>query len=132
MRALYYTGFGGADCLQLGDLPLPEVSAGEVLVKVAAAGLNPIDVKTRAGKGFVAAQLGESFCFVPGYDLAGTVETAADAFAAGTPVIGMVNFPLAERRMPEMSKGAGACAEYCAVSTDDLVAAPKRMQPVRR
>ena len=123
MRALYYSEFGDADCLQLGDLPVPAVGADEVLVKVAAAGLNPIDVKTRAGKGFVAAQLGESFRFVPGYDLAGTVATASDAFAAGTPVIGMVNFPLAEN-----GKGAGACAEYCVVAPESLVAAPNRIE----
>ncbi|MBA54482.1 MAG: hypothetical protein CMK89_08515 [Pseudomonadales bacterium] len=125
MQALYYTEFGAADCMQLGDLPLPVVGKGEVLVKVTAAGLNPIDVKTRAGKGFVAAGLGEreSFCFVPGYDLAGTVETANEAFAVGSPVIGMVNFPLTKA-----GRGAGACAEYCAAVAADLVAAPKRVE----
>ncbi|WP_290584034.1 NADP-dependent oxidoreductase [Ketobacter sp.] len=117
MQALYYSRFGAADTLTLGALPMPEPAPGEVLVRVAAAGLNPIDVKTRAGKGFVAAQLGTAFRFVPGYDLAGEVASQHPDWPAGTAVVGMVNFPLR----------GGACAEYCAVEAGVLVAAPRRI-----
>lgn len=114
MQALTYSRFGSADCLQLAELDAPHPRDGQVLVQVAAAGLNPIDVKTRAGKGFVAQQLGHRFRFVPGYDLAGTLLQGSDRLPAGAAVIGMVGFPLA----------AGACAQVCAVDPPALVAAP--------
>ena len=117
MKALVYSRFGAADCLRLEQLPAPVPTAGQALVEVVGAGLNPIDVKTRAGKGFVAQQLGEAFQFVPGYDLAGTLVEAAGEWSAGTPVIGMVNLPL----------GAGACAQLCAAELDELVLAPTNM-----
>ena len=90
MQALTYSRFGSADCLQLTELDAPHPRAGQVLVQVAAAGLNPIDVKTRAGKGFVAQQLGHRFRFVSGYDLAGTLLQGSDRLPAGAAVIGMV------------------------------------------
>lgn len=117
MRALYYTEFGAADRLQYGQLATPQPGRGEVLVKVAGCGVNPIDVKTRAGKGFVAVGLGSDFCFIPGYDLSGTLVTAAANLPAGTPVIGMAGFPAR----------AGASAEYCVAPAKDLAAAPRSM-----
>lgn len=117
MQAIYYQQFGDADQLHYGVLPSPVPQPGQVLVKVAGCGLNPIDVKTRAGKGFVAAQLGETFCFVPGYDVSGTLMDSMAGLVPGAPVVGMVNFPL----------GAGACAEYCAADAGCLVAAPSRI-----
>ena len=50
MRAIAYTRFGpAADVLQLRDMPTPNPAAGEVLVRLARSGVNPSDVKARAG-----------------------------------------------------------------------------------
>ncbi len=82
MKAAYFTATGSADVIEYGDLPTPEPKAGEVRVKVLAAGLNPIDVYTRAGK--VPGVLPSPF--VTGTDLAGVVEAVgpgATRFSVG-------------------------------------------------
>ncbi len=48
--------FGSAEVLAFQEVDIPQPKAGEVLVKVAYAGINPIDVKTRAGLGWAAAE----------------------------------------------------------------------------
>jgi NADPH2:quinone reductase len=70
MKAAYYEQIGPAEVIKYGDLPTPVPKEGEVLVKVAAAALNPIDTYIRSG----AAPAKLSFPFIPGCDLAGTVE----------------------------------------------------------
>ena len=69
MKAAYYEQTGGPEVVQYGDLPQPIPKSGEVLVKVGAASLNPIDTYIRAG--LVNMPLPKPF--VPGCDLAGTV-----------------------------------------------------------
>ncbi|HTZ66188.1 MAG TPA: NADP-dependent oxidoreductase [Roseiarcus sp.] len=71
MKAIVIRQFGGPEVLQYADAPEPEVGAGEVLVRVAAASINPIDVIERAGltKDFNPIKLP----YVPGWDLSGTV-----------------------------------------------------------
>jgi len=49
MRAYRYHGFGGAHPPQVEDVPVPEAAAGEVLVRVACASLNPVDWKIAGG-----------------------------------------------------------------------------------
>ena len=50
MRAVTYTGFGPAsDVLTLEDLPTPTPAADEVLVRLATSGVNPSDIRARAG-----------------------------------------------------------------------------------
>ena len=49
MRAIYYEKHGSADVLKLGELTTPTPGPDEVLVQVAAAGVNPIDRRLRAG-----------------------------------------------------------------------------------
>ena len=54
MRAQVIEAFGGPEALKERRVPRPEPRAGEVLVRVSAAGLNPVDWKTRAGGGISA------------------------------------------------------------------------------
>jgi NADPH2:quinone reductase len=87
MKAAYFDTTGPPEVIKYGDLPKPAPKAGEVLVKVAAAALNPIDLYIRAG--MVAMPLPKPF--IPGCDLAGAVEAvgpSVSAFKAGDRVWG--------------------------------------------
>ena len=73
MRAAWYEAFGAAaDVLSLGEMDVPDPAAGEVLVRVHASGINPSDVKLRAG-----ARPGATMAYprvVPHSDGAGVIE----------------------------------------------------------
>jgi NADPH:quinone reductase-like Zn-dependent oxidoreductase len=91
MRAVRQSELGPPEVLRLAELPDPEPGPTEVLVRVAAAGVNPVDWKTRAKGGF----LGEP-PFTVGWDVAGTVERVGlgvTRFAPGDRVFGMPRFP---------------------------------------
>src|SRR5262249_15203232 len=70
MKAAYYETTGGPEVIRSGDLPKPSPQPGEVLVRVRAASINPIDTYIRSGA--VAMKLPRPF--IPGCDLAGVVE----------------------------------------------------------
>lgn len=72
MQAVLQNVFGGPDVLHLEEVPRPEPLPTEVLVRVRAAGVNPVDWKTRAGGG-MAGVLGEP-PFILGWDVCGVVE----------------------------------------------------------
>jgi NADPH2:quinone reductase len=72
MRAIAITEFGGPEKLQPLDLPRPRPAKGEVLVRVVAAGVNPIDWKIR--EGLLREALPHAFPLVPGFDVTGVVE----------------------------------------------------------
>lgn len=55
-KQIVITEFGEASVLAVQHAPTPSPQSGEVLVKVSFSGINPIDVKTRAGLGWAAAQ----------------------------------------------------------------------------
>jgi len=85
MQAIMVSEFGGPEVLQPGEAPRPEPQAGEVLVRVVAAGVGPWDVSLRRG-GWTG-----SLPYIPGGEFAGYVEgdTGADfALDPGAPVYG--------------------------------------------
>lgn len=71
MRAAWHAEFGAAaEVLQIGELDTPDPGEGEVLVRVGASGINPLDVKKRAGaRGVLDAERA-----IPHYDGAGVIE----------------------------------------------------------
>ncbi len=71
MKAIRVTAFGGPEVLKVQDAPDPRPGAGEVLVRVKAAGVNPVDTYMRAG-GYGAAN--PKLPWTPGTDAAGVVE----------------------------------------------------------
>jgi NADPH2:quinone reductase len=71
MRAVYYDAFGPAEVLKAGDLPVPEPRRGQVLIKVAAAAVNPIDRRLRAGE--LQPFFQRTFPIVPGWDASGRI-----------------------------------------------------------
>ncbi len=93
MRAIVQNAFGGPEVLEVGERALPEPIATEVRVRVRAAGVNPVDWKTRAGKGAAA---GSGLPLTVGWDVAGVVDAVGPGvtrFAVGDPVFGMPWFP---------------------------------------
>ncbi|MBS0284910.1 MAG: NADP-dependent oxidoreductase [Proteobacteria bacterium] len=105
MRAIAIDGFGGPEVLRLTDLPRPAPGPGEVLVRVAYAGVNPADWKAREGK--LARYFDYRFPFVPGFDLSGTVAElgrGVEGLTPGDQVFGMSRQGQGEN---------GAYAEYC-------------------
>jgi NADPH:quinone reductase-like Zn-dependent oxidoreductase len=89
MRAVRYDEFGGFDVLHVEEVPVPEPRPGEVLVKVAAAGINPGEAYVREGR--YAQRWPSVFPSGQGSDLAGTVAAlgeGVDTVALGDEVIG--------------------------------------------
>lgn len=95
MKAIVLKDFGGVENLVETVLNKPVIKENEVLVQVKAISINPVDVKTRAGKG-MSGRLKEIDPLIIGWDISGiVVETgsAVTGFTAGDVVFGMVNFP---------------------------------------
>ncbi len=108
MRALVIDQTGGADELHIAEVPDPIRINDEVIVRVVAAGVNPIDAKTRAGRGVAAAI--PSYPAVLGADFAGVVESvpySAHPLQPGDRVYGMGRVP----------RVGGSYAELIAVSS---------------
>src|SRR6266853_400558 len=74
MKAILVRQFGGPEVLKLEDVPTPKPSAGQVLVKIAAAGVNPADTYARSGNYAVIPPLP----YTPGTDGAGVVDSVGD------------------------------------------------------
>jgi len=118
MRAILIREFGGPDVLEPDEVEAPAPIPTEVLVRVAAAGINPVDAKTRGGSGF-AAVLGEP-PLILGWDVAGVVEEVGRGvtrFVPGDRVFGMPWFP----------RQAGAYAELVAAPSRQFARTPERL-----
>lgn len=71
MKAVVINQYGAPEVLQLQDIPIPQIKSDQMLVKVYASSINPIDWKTR--KGMLAIIFGNKFPMVLGYDISGEV-----------------------------------------------------------
>ncbi|MUV04656.1 zinc-binding dehydrogenase [Flavobacterium rakeshii] len=115
MKAILLNEQGTTNQLIYSEIPVPSIKNDEVLIEVRAIGINPVDVKSRAGKG-VYGRLKDQLPIVLGWDISGiVVEAGTDAgFKKGDEVFGMVNFP-----------GHGkAYAEYVAAPAAHLTLKP--------
>jgi NADPH:quinone reductase-like Zn-dependent oxidoreductase len=114
MKAILLNEPGGTENLQLSEIAIPVPGTDEVLVQVKAISINPVDVKSRSGKG-VYGRIKDQSPLILGWDISGVVtESNSDAFKAGDEVFGMVNFP-----------GHGkAYAEYIAAPASHLAIKP--------
>ena len=109
--------FGDPDVLVTQVSPIPEPLVGEVVVKVHFSGVNPIDVKTRAGLGWAASENKDNLPWVPGYDISGeiiSVGSQAERFNIGDKVAGFIGFPLQ----------GGGYSQYLSVSESALSLVP--------
>jgi NADPH:quinone reductase-like Zn-dependent oxidoreductase len=118
MRAVRQHELGGPEVLVVEEVEQPEPGPTEVLVRVAAAGVNPVDWKTRSGGGFLREPP-----FTLGWDVAGVVEAAGFGvtwLGVGDRVFGMPRFP----------REAGCYAEYVVSPSRHLARIPDALSDV--
>jgi NADPH:quinone reductase-like Zn-dependent oxidoreductase len=121
VRAIQLARFGGPEVLESVDLPTPEPIPTEVRVRVQAAGVNPVDWKTRQGG--TRARALYDLPFVLGWDVAGVVDAVGvgvTRFAIGDEVFGMPWFP----------RLASAYAEYVTAPSRQLARIPHALGTV--
>jgi len=117
MKAIILNDFGGVEQLQPAELPAPGIKEGDVLVQVKAISINPVDVKTREGKG-VAERLKDDKPMVLGWDISGVVlESTSPLFTEGDDVFGMIRFPGSGRAYAEQ---VSAPAEQLALKPENI------------
>jgi NADPH2:quinone reductase len=112
MKAVQYDGFGPIDVLEVRDVPPPQPVAGEVLVQVRAAGINPGETNIRTGA--LCDMFPSTFPSGQGSDLAGVITELGDGVSdwqVGDEVIGWVDT-------------RSSHAEYAAVPANQLIAKP--------
>jgi NADPH:quinone reductase-like Zn-dependent oxidoreductase len=115
MKAVRLHEYGGPEVLRYEDVPRPEPAEGEVLVKVHATSVNPVDWKIRAGymKGF----LDYSLPLIPGWDLSGVVESTGPGVTDWRPGDEVYS-------RPDISRN-GSYAECITVKAQELGRKPK-------
>src|SRR5512146_840337 len=110
MKAITIHRFGGPEVLRLEEVPKPEPLAQEVLVRVVAAGVNPVDWKIREGR------LGAvPFPAILGSDFSGEIEALGPdvkEFRVGEPVLGVV------------AEASGSYAEYALATIASITEKP--------
>lgn len=118
MKAIVFDRYGAADVLSEREMPAPTPQDNEVLVRVQAVSVNPVDWKVRQGE-FWFLPLGGNWPRIVGSDFAGEVVTVGrrvTAYQPGDRVYGSCN-PLE----------GGAFAEYVAVGTDAIAQQPNAL-----
>lgn len=117
MRAMQMQGYGGPEALTLVDVPTPVPAAGQLLVRVHCASVNPVDWKRASGS--LRFIMPVKFPSVPGYDIAGEV------VSVGSGVTGFAPGMRVHARIPDMS--AGASAEFAVVAAHAVAVMPEGM-----
>lgn len=117
MKAMLYRRYGGPEVLEAAELPVPVPGAGQVLVRVQASSVNPIDWKR--GSGAIRLLMPARWPVVPGYDIAGTVEALGP---------GVTSFQRGDRVHARISDSrGGASAELALAGLDVLTRLPETM-----
>jgi NADPH:quinone reductase-like Zn-dependent oxidoreductase len=117
MRAAVVTAYGGVERLELRAVDRPEPGSGQLLVRVLAAGVNPIDWKIRQGR--LRLLMPARFPLVLGFDVAGEVAAVGPevaAFAPGDAVFAMLD-----------SRHGGGYAEYAVIGQAAAAAKPEAL-----
>jgi NADPH:quinone reductase-like Zn-dependent oxidoreductase len=105
MKAAIFSRYGANDVVEVRDIPVPECGPADVLIRVRAASVNPVDWKVRSGK--ARFMTGSRFPKVLGNECSGIVATVGSSvrtIQTGEPVIGLPGI-----------RSLGAFAEYCRV-----------------
>jgi len=120
MDAWVQSGFGGPDVIERREFLMPSPEPHQVLVKVKAAALNPVDIGRRTGffKGF----MNESFPFIPGYDFSGTVEGVGKDVSRWRTGMEVYGYPHEIGVRPQRY---GTLGEYLVIDQSFIAAKPK-------
>ncbi len=113
MKAIQVHRFGGPEVLELHEIPTPKPGAGQILVRVRAAGVNPYDTYMRNGTYAIKPQLP----YTPGSDAAGTVEAGGDG----------VKKVKAGDRVYTAKTLSGAYAEYALTDESQVYRLPEKI-----
>lgn len=113
MKAVAINAFGGKEELKLLEVDVPEPGPGQVLIRIAASGVNPVDVLIRQGV-FAASQ----FPIIMGVDLSGVVEAVGPDVSRLKP---------GDEVYAHMKGGNGTYAEYAVLSQDWVARKPQSM-----
>jgi NADPH2:quinone reductase len=119
MQAVIINNFGSRDELMLAERPRPIPARRELLIRVKAAGVNPVDAKIR--QGLLKARLPHQFPIILGWDVAGIVEETGPGcrrFRAGDAVFAYARKPIVKD---------GAYAEYITLPERQVAAKPERL-----
>lgn len=114
MKAIVVSEFGGPEVMRLADLPVPKAAAGQVLVQIKAAGVNPADTYIRTGTYARKPNLP----YTPGIDGAGIVEANGD---------GVKQFKKGDRVYLGGASVSGTYAEFCICNAGDVHALPDKI-----
>lgn len=112
MKAIRFHEFGGADVLRFEEVEQPQPAAGEVLIRVAVAGVNYADTMLRAGTYLTRPPLP----FTPGFEVAGVVEAVGE---------GVAHLRAGQRVMAKFQ--GGGYAEYAVARAEHVVAVPDEL-----
>jgi NADPH:quinone reductase-like Zn-dependent oxidoreductase len=113
MKAIVIHQYGGPEVLKYEDAPRPEPKDNQVLVKVIAAAVNPVDAMIRSGK--YAKVFGTTLPLIPGYDIAGIVEKTGAKVTQFKPGDAIYAYPM----------WGGGYAEYDVVDEAETAMKPK-------
>ncbi|MGW2477755.1 NADP-dependent oxidoreductase [Streptomyces sp. NPDC001665] len=119
MKAVRFHSYGDSDVLVQEEADRPRAGAGQVVLKVSGAGVNPVDASLRAG--FVREVFKLALPHVPCYDVSGVVTEVGDGvteWSVGDAVVGWLPID-----------GPGAAAEYAVAPADVLTSAPRTVEP---
>ena len=120
MKAVEFDSYGDVNVLSYRDVADPQPGAGEVLIRVKAAGVNPIDWKIRSGA--LAQIMPVRFPFILGWDVSGTVAAVGEGvteFKVGDPVFGLLD-----------THRNGAYAELVVANAALLSSAPRGLDAI--
>ena len=120
MKAVRIHNYGGPEVLRFEDAPRPTPGAGELLIRVHAAAVNPVDGKIRAG--YMKEIFPFALPFIPGWDVSGVVEATGSGvskFKKGDEVYAR----------PDLSRN-GAYAEYVVVKEAETALKPRSIDHV--
>src|SRR3954470_17463767 len=116
MKALVIHSFGGPEVLKFEEIPRPEPRADQVLVRVVAAAVNPVDTAVR--QGYLRQRTGEKFPMIIGYDIAGVVEKAGAKVTKLKPGDAVYAY---------LTLSGGGYAEYAVASEKEAVRKPNSL-----
>ncbi|MVU77864.1 zinc-binding dehydrogenase [Nocardia sp. ET3-3] len=124
MRAVVVRSFGGPEVLEVAEVPVPSAGPGQVRIRVAAAGVNPVDLHTRSG-GLAAAGLMVARDVIGlGWDVAGTIDeigSGVTEFAIGDEVFGLSD---------RLDVPLGTHAEYVVLDATAVARSPRGVSAV--